>query len=104
MREKLHNRRGETLTETLVAVLLIALSAAALAGMTASSARVTGRAEEKMQGVYDERSAAERGAPAGTPGRTVKIQGGTGGEESVTVYFSGEANGLLAYGTEASEG
>lgn len=104
MSGKLSGRRGETLTETLVAILLIALSAAALAGMTASSARVTGRAEKEVQGVYDELSTAERGAPAGTLGKTVRIEGGVGGEESVTVYFSGDADGLSAYGTEVGGG
>ncbi|HPX70630.1 MAG TPA: prepilin-type N-terminal cleavage/methylation domain-containing protein [Bacillota bacterium] len=49
---KISSRRGESLTEVLVALLIASLAMAMLAGMIQASVKITGSAESKMQEYY----------------------------------------------------
>lgn len=58
---KLRSRRGETLTETLAATLVIALAILMMAGMVASAIRIDAGAREADEKFYEELSRAEGG-------------------------------------------
>lgn len=79
---KLASRRGETLTETLVGVLIVGLSSAVLACMVAASARMNSAAVAADSALYEAVTKAEGGEPAG---------GGTA-EVAVTVTVGGESH------------
>ena len=59
--KKLRSRRGETLTETLIAILIVAIAATALATRTATVARLNDKTNTVMTEFYAELSAAESG-------------------------------------------
>ena len=98
MRKKLRSRRGETLSETLVAVLIVALSTVILATMTAASARLDRSADQVTAQFYDELTAAEAcNDDDGAPG-SVRLSGAlAGGNTDVPVTFYGLEDGLTAY-------
>ena len=52
IRRKLHSNRGESLSETLVAVLLITLALTMLAAMISSTASLVKTSEKKMDEYY----------------------------------------------------
>ena len=52
MKEKLHNKGGETLTETLVAVLIAALALVMFAGAISASKTMIERSTEKLNQYY----------------------------------------------------
>lgn len=60
MGDKLRSRRGETLTETLAAVLIVALSSVVMLTMTMSALRIDQAAEEMDRQLQEEQAAAER--------------------------------------------
>ena len=57
--KKLRSRKGETLTETLIAILIVAIAATALATRTATVAQLNEKANAAMSEFYAELSAAE---------------------------------------------
>lgn len=73
--KKLASRRGETLTETLVGVLIVGLASVALASMVVASSNMNAAAIKADEALYKAVSRAE--------GRTPVEDGGTG--EKVTV-------------------
>ncbi len=80
LRSRLASRRGETLTETLAAILIVGLSSAVLAGMVAASARMNSAAAAADSALYEAVAKAESGVPAG------------GGTAEVTVTVGGESH------------
>ncbi len=94
MLEKLRGVRGETLTETLAAILIVTLSAVVLTGMAVGAVRLN-RAAGTADAAYRlEVEAAERQA-SGSPGTVTVAEGGrryvydvtvTGGEETLASY------------------
>lgn len=96
--KKLTGKRGETMVETLAAVLIVAVAAAMLATMVASAVRITSRAKEADAAFYQELSAVEKGKTK-LDEKTVHISvTGTGTrEETMTVDRYGTADGLTAY-------
>lgn len=93
MKRKLKSCKGETLIETLAAILVISLGSAAFAGMVSVSAEFNSAALTRDTAYYDALSEAEP-APAGAETGTVKV----GGDE-VTVTFTGdpETSRLVSY-------
>ncbi len=90
MKRKLRSQAGETLTETLCAVLIVGLAAALLMLLLASSSRMNRTAEARQAKLYEDLSQAEaRSTPDPDPMEVVvKV-----GEESTTYS-------LPAYGRE----
>ena len=97
--KKLKSRRGETLTETLASILIIALSAAILAGMVSAAARLSAKAKAADATFYQEIQAAEVGSPgeAGSGIVTITAGGDTG---SVHVSVRGGGSALTSYRLE----
>ena len=61
LKKKLKSRRGESLTETLVALLIITLSAGLLAGGTTSAVRINERAIASAETFYEQFGTTETG-------------------------------------------
>ena len=93
MKKKLLSRRGETIAEVLVAVLLIMLASAAFAAMVSSASKVNAKAEAQDEKLYAALTAAETKSN-GTDG-TVSVTGA--GDFSVS-YYSDTDGTLYAYG------
>lgn len=99
---KLRSRKGETLTETLVAVLLVGLASVVLASMIGAASRMGTQALERDAALYEEIIAAEARTGSGQDsGVTVKI-GGTNKNFAVT-YYGGEGQ-LHSYAYEKRGG
>ena len=88
--KKLKEPSGETLTETLVALLIAALALVMLAGMISSTTRIVTQSKTTMNAYYAENNmVAEQGASEGTAYITLGlVNGGTGESKqySVSVY------------------
>lgn len=92
---KLRSRKGETLTETLVAVLLVGLASVVLASMIGAASRMSGLALERDKNLYEEITAAETQKDSGQNGDvTIKIGGSN---KSMTVTYYGEEGQLNSY-------
>ena len=89
MMRKLLSRRGETITEVLVSVLIVALSSAMLAMMISTAVGINTRMRAETDALYTELTAAETGAD-GTSA-VVSIDG-----TEVNVRISGGEK-LMAY-------
>ena len=98
--KKLKSRRGETLTETLVSVLIIAMAAALLATMVGVSTRLTARAGAEDEKFYRELSDAEAGAAA-ADGEIILTVDGAGRRLRVSV--AGGGGELTSYRLEVSQ-
>lgn len=95
LKQKLAARRGETLTETLVAILVISLSAAVLAAMIGAASRMNRLAIQQDEANYAAISAAETGAGTATNG-TVTITTVDGSSTNYHVKFYG-GSGFVSY-------
>ena len=67
MIQKLKNNAGETITEVLVASLVVVLGVLLYSMMVQSSFRIITKSEEKMKAVYAEESKIEQGIPSDDP-------------------------------------
>ena len=94
MQGKLRSQKGETLTETLVGVLLVALASVVLAAMIGAACRMNIRAKARDEALYTEITAAERRTGEETGSVTVKVDGT---EESVQVKYYGAEGKLRSY-------
>ncbi|MEG1742809.1 MAG: hypothetical protein RR246_01425 [Clostridia bacterium] len=95
MKQKLKSKRGETLVEALSAILIIALSAAAMATLITTATKVTQKSREILSSTYADFNTAEEQNGDGIPGK-VKI----GGDKifDVTVkYYGDESTGFVSY-------
>jgi len=98
--KKLRTKAGETLMETLCAVLVTGLAVALLAGMFSASSRLSKKAAQAAAELYDTVSGAERAADTAEDGHvTVEIDGT---EVTLPVKFYGEADQAVSYRREAA--
>lgn len=96
------NRRGETLGETLCAVLVLALGVALLGTMIATSSRLdrkTDLATAKLYGAFSKAEAQNQDPQAGRVKVTVGSQ-----EKFVGVRYYGDGQQLLSYRMEQEGG
>ncbi len=95
MRNKLSDRKGETLTETLCAVLVLALAVSLLAAMISSTFSLERKTDQAANELHQSFSKAEKLEASGTEG-TISVQIG---EESVPVEvdFYGEKEQASSY-------
>lgn len=92
---KLRSRGGETLTETLAAVLLVGLASVVLASMISAASRIRAQALERDEALYAEIGAAESRTGSGSPESVTVTVGGVNREFSITHY--GEEGQLHSY-------
>lgn len=64
--KKLHSRKGESLAETLVAVLVIALALTMLAGMITATVNMVNKSKTRMNEYYGENARLEQMTGDGT--------------------------------------
>lgn len=94
---KLKSRRGETLTEVLVSMLIVVMSALMLATMVVSAASINKKANDAVEKVYEELAAAEAKAAVDSNGFVTVGFGGMASEITVNVDYYGGGNALTAY-------
>ena len=92
---KLRETSGETLVETLVAILIVTLSSLLFLHMTMASVKISGEAKMMDSQYQTALSAAEE--------QKTKVSAGTitvgGRDYSVTYYGTGESDALASYST-----
>ena len=88
MKKKLSSRRGETLAETLVAVLIVSFASVLLASMLTSSSRLNKTAKENDEELYAAVTAAETQSGTGTDGTVTVSVAGESIEKNVLLYCS----------------
>lgn len=67
MLEKLRSERGESIGEALAAMLIVALAALMLAGMTTAATRIVEKSEKAYNVYLDQRNYLESGGSSGIP-------------------------------------
>ncbi len=93
--KKLLGSRGETMTETLAAILIVAMSAVILATMTTVSVRITRSANAASAELYEQISAAESDLQLDTGIAEITMDDNPAGSVEVTIYGTNE--GLMSY-------
>ena len=84
VRKKLHNCTGESIAETLVAVLIIALALTILAGMITTTTRLVKTSEDKLNSYYEANVPLEtRSSKDGSFGVTITVDGSQAASENV---------------------
>ncbi|MCF2615672.1 type II secretion system protein [Oscillibacter valericigenes] len=105
---KLRSRKGETLTETLVAILLVGLASVVLASMISAASRMGAQALEWDTALYEAVTAVEtQPDEAKTEAAYPKVQvtiGSEPAENFAVTYFSDEDGTLYSYRYEKSTG
>ncbi len=92
---KLREKKGETLTETLCAVLVAGIAVALLAGFISASSRLNQKAAGKMAELVEAVSQAETaGSALGDGVLTVEVDGA---EVQLPVSFYGKSDWAVAY-------
>lgn len=89
--KKLKGQSGETLTETLVALLIAALALTMLAGMISSTTRIVTQSKTTMKSYYDKNNMiAEQGTTGDSATITLALAGVTGDGKAylVDVYLN----------------
>ena len=102
LRRKLSAHSGETLTETLCALLVVSLSSLLLATMISAATRLNASAMERDGRLYSGLTAAE-GRTGTAQAGTVTASGGAGFTVDFDVDWYG-ADGLWAYAFREPEG
>ncbi len=93
--KKWNSRRGETLTETLAALLLVALATALLVTMVTASFRLNAAARRNDAGFYEELSKAEAGEDEGEGLIKIIVDGNP--QSDVQVSVTGGGSALTSY-------
>lgn len=96
VKKKLRVSRGETLVETLTAIVVIALASVALAAMIGAASRMdlAARAnDERLYSAISQLETADGGGESGTV--TVTVGGQEGRSVAFSVTFSDGGDGLL---------
>lgn len=100
---KLRSRKGETLTETLIAVLIVGLASVVLASMVTAASRMSAQAEERDDKLYAAVTAAEAQPDSAKveesdSSPTVQVTVGDNSTVNFSVtYFSDEDGTLSSY-------
>ncbi len=91
-------RAGETLTETLIATLIIGLSSVLFLTMVGASGRIFRKAEDEYEKVYDKITAADaqEGVSPIDGSVTVTVEGAYS-PDPVNVEWYGETNYVFSY-------
>lgn len=92
---KLRSRKGETLTETLVAVLLVGLASVVLASMISAASHMSAQALERDTALYNEITVAEAQS-SGVQNGSVTVEIG-GSSQNFNVAYFGEEDQLHSY-------
>ena len=95
---KLRSRKGETLTETLVALLIVGLSSVVLASMIGAASRMGVQAKEQDEKLRDAVTAVETQPDEAKTGETdskVQVTIGSNPAEDFTVAYYSDADGTL---------
>lgn len=103
--DKIKNLRGETITEALVSVLIVALSAAMLASMIGAAVSINLKSKEATAKMLKQLTAIESGtSDISDPSAEQSPITMTINEQKITfnVTFLGEKNGLTAYTYKSS--
>lgn len=96
--KKLRSRRGETITETLVAILVIALSAGILAVTTTTAVHVDQTAEQATADYYAALSRVEEGRErSGTGSAVISGELALPLPEPLEISFFGATDTLISY-------
>ena len=98
---KLRSRKGETLTETLVAVLLVGLASVVLASMISAASRMGAQALERDTALYEEITVAEAQSSGQNGSVTVEIGGSS---QNFNVTYFGEEDQLHSYSYDKGGG
>jgi len=95
--ENRRRKAGETLTETLVALLMIGLSSVLFMTMTGASGRIFRKAEKAYEEIYEEISKADlqKGSPSDDDIGTITVQGSA--SVTVDVDWYGSTDYVLSY-------
>lgn len=102
---KIRDRRGETLVETLCAVLVLALGVALLAAMISAASRLDRKTDQAVADLYQSVSGAENPALTASPTEgTVSVQVGEGTAETVPARFYGNSQQVVSYRIKPEEG
>ena len=101
---KLRARSGETLTETLCAVLVVSLSSVLLATMISAASHMNATALEKDRALYTELTAAEARSAAKSEPKTVEVTINGTKVTFAATYYSGEDGALTSYAVPAKGG
>lgn len=101
LKSKLKSKKGEIITETLVAVLIAAAAMILFASMITSSQRILQKSERIMDAYYDGETKMEAAmADGGTAGGSkTGVAAGTGGEGEAKTGGAAEAGGAKNSGT-----
>ncbi len=102
LKQKLKSKRGESLVETLVAILILSLSSAMLAMMCSMAVKINRQASLANAILYREISIAEQGA--GTTKKRVVLEFSDTSVNIDGVLFTGAAGELRSFALEAKEG
>lgn len=98
-RNKLRSRKGETLSETLVAVLLVGLASVVLASMIGAASRMSARSLERDVKLYAAVTAAETkpddSAETEKTDSKVRVNVGNAPAKEFTVTFFSDEDGTL---------
>ena len=97
-KQKVTSRRGETLVETLAAILLVALSSTLFLTLITAGVRISAGGDRKTQQLNEEFSLAEEADPHGghaSTGTVTLTQNGR--TQSIPVTYYGDEGSLRAY-------
>lgn len=92
--KKLLSNKGETLTETLVSLIIMTLASIILATLLVSSSRIIGRAKEYDEALNNELNAAELGTGSSSGLVTITVKGE---QQTEPVTLTGTAETLMSY-------
>lgn len=96
LRRRLKNRRGETITEVLVALLISALALTMLAAMIASASKMVEQSRDRLDGYYKAEN--DLADPSGAAlGQGQVVLQGEGSSDSWSVDYYTDGDSLVAY-------
>ncbi len=90
------SKAGETLTETLIAMLIIGLSSVFFLTMVGASGRIFRKSEAEYAEAYEKIAAADVQGSGGSGGGSIKVKG-PASETDVPVTWYGEADYVVSY-------
>lgn len=99
LKEKVTSRRGETLVETLAAILVVGLSSALFLTLITTGVRLSATGDAKMQQLNEALSIAEEADQDGghaVTGQVVLTQAGQS-DQTIDVTYYGDAGSLRSY-------
>lgn len=98
---KQRRKSGETLVETLAAILVFTLASLLFVQMAVTAARINQSARAQDAAYTQQLEAAERQTGDGTGG-TVEIRGGSGSWSYAVTVYGGEAGDICSYAPQVT--